>query len=54
MTKEERRKVLTDDYGTAMSSGNPTAVIELSQAQNASEKELVRMADQLGGMKEHR
>lgn len=35
MTNEELRKALMDYYGTAMGSGNPMAVIELSQAESA-------------------
>lgn len=38
------RDDLEDYYGTAMCSGLPMAVIELSQAQSASPQELVDMA----------
>ena len=42
------RNDLEDYYGTAMCSGLPMAVIELSQAQSASPQELVDMARQAG------
>ena len=52
MTNEELRKALMDYYGTAMSSGNPMAAIELSQAESASDEKLIQMADELGWIKE--
>ena len=42
------RDDLEDYYGTAMCSGFPMAVVELSQAQNASPQELVDMARRAG------
>ena len=42
------RDDLEDYYGTAMFSGMPMAVIELSQAQSASPQELVDMAQRAG------
>ena len=52
MTNEELRKALMDYYGTAMSSGNPMAVIELSQAESASDEKLIQMAGEMGWIKE--
>lgn len=52
MTNEELRKALMDYYGTAMSSGNPMAVIELSQTESASNEKLIQMAGELGWIKE--
>ena len=42
------RDDLKDYYGTAMFSGMPMAVIELSQAETASPQELVDMAQRAG------
>ena len=42
------RDDLEDYYGTAMFSGMPMAVIELSQAETASPQELVDMAQRAG------
>ena len=42
------RDDLEDYYGTAMFSGMPMAVIELSQAETASPQELVDMARRAG------
>ena len=42
------RDDLEDYYGTAMFSGMPMAVVELTQAQNASPQELVDMAQRAG------
>ena len=42
------RSDLEDYYGTAVFSGMPMAVIELSQAENASPQELVDMARREG------
>ena len=42
------RDDLEDYYGTAMFSGMPMAVVELSQAQTASPQELVDMAQRAG------
>lgn len=42
------RNDLEDYYGTAMFSGMPMAVVELTQAQTASPRELVDMAQQAG------
>lgn len=52
MTNEDLRKMLTNYYGTAMSSGNPMALIELSQAQSADDETLLQMADRLGWIEE--
>ena len=42
------RDDLEDYYGTAMFSGMPTAVIELSQAECASPQELVELSRRAG------
>ncbi len=42
------RDDLEDYYGTAMFSGMPMAVIDLSQAETASPQELVDMAQRAG------
>ena len=42
------RSDLEDYYGTAVFSGMPMAVIELSQAETASPQELVDMAQRAG------
>lgn len=42
------RDDMEDYYGTAIFSGMPMAVIELTQAQNASPQELVDMAQDAG------
>ena len=42
------RSDLEDYYGTAVFSGLPMAVVELSQAQTASPQELVDMAQRAG------
>lgn len=42
------RDDLEDYYGAAMFSGLPMAVVELTQAQNASPQELVDMAERAG------
>ena len=42
------RNDLEDYYGTAMFSGMPMAVVELTLAQTASPQELVDMAQQAG------
>ena len=39
---------LKNYYGTAMYSGNPMAVIELSKVETASDAELERLAKQAG------
>ena len=45
---EDLRKELKDYYGTAMFNGNPMAVMELSQVDNASDAELETLARQAG------
>lgn len=45
---DELKDALTDYYGTAMFSGNPAAMMDLSRVQNASEEELLRTALQNG------
>ena len=42
------RRDLKDYYGSAMCSGFPMAVVELTQVQNASPQELVDMAQRAG------
>ena len=42
------RDDLEDYYGTAMFSGMPMAVVELTQAESASPQELVDMAQRAG------
>lgn len=44
---EELRKALIDYYGTAMSS-HPMAMMEVSNVERASERELVKMARRAG------
>lgn len=39
------RKDLKDYYGTAMFGGSPMAMMELSEVERASEKELIRLAE---------
>ena len=45
---EDLKKQLKDYYGTAMCSGNPMAVIELSKVDNMSDAEIERLAKQVG------
>lgn len=47
-SNDDLRKQLKDYYGTAMCSGNPMAVIELSKVETASNAELERLAQQAG------
>ena len=42
---EELREKLKDYYGTAMVSGNPMAVIDLSRVENMDEEEIRREAE---------
>ena len=41
---ERLRRDLEDDYGTAMSSGLPMAMMEMSEVERASDRELIEMA----------
>ncbi len=41
---DELRSDLIDYFGTAMSSGMPVAIIDLSKVENASPEELVKIA----------
>ena len=41
---ERLRRDLEDDYGTAMSSGFPMAMMEMSEVERASDRELIEMA----------
>ena len=41
---ERLRRDMEDDYGTAMSSGFPMAMMELSEVESASDRELIQMA----------
>jgi hypothetical protein len=45
---EKLRSDMMDDYGTAMFSGFPMAVVELSQVENASPQALIDMAERRG------
>lgn len=45
---DDLKNKLKDYYGTAMYSGNPMAVIELSKVETASDAELERLAKQAG------
>ena len=42
------RQDLEDYYGTAMCSGFPMAVVELTQVENASPQELVELSQRAG------
>lgn len=42
------RRDMTDYYGTAMYSGFPAAVVDLSRVQSSSDESLVQMAVQQG------
>ena len=48
MNYNQLRSDLIDYFGTAMSSGFPMAVIELSDVERASDAELVRIARRAG------
>ena len=39
------REDMKDDFGTAMMSGMPAAVMDLSKVESASDEELLRMAE---------
>ena len=41
---ERLRRDLEDDYGTAMASGFPMAMMEMSEVERASDRELIEMA----------
>lgn len=41
---ERLRRDLEDDYGTAMSSGFTMAMMDLSEVESASDRELIEMA----------
>ena len=41
---ERLRRDLEDDYGTAMASGFPMAMMEMSEVEKASDRELIEMA----------
>ena len=45
---EELREKLKDYYGTAMTSGFPMAVIELSEIDDMSDEEILEKAEGLG------
>ena len=45
---EDLRRKLKDYYGTAMFSGNPMAVMDLSRVENADKEELERLAKKAG------
>lgn len=44
VNSEQLRKDLKDYYGTAMLGGSPTAMMELSKIEKASEQELIQIA----------
>lgn len=48
MNYDQLRLDLIDYFGTAMSSGFPMAVIELSDVERASDTELIRIAGRVG------
>lgn len=48
MNYHQLRSDLIDYFGTAMSSGFPMAVIELSDVERASDAELIRIARRAG------
>ena len=41
---ERLRRDLEDNYGTAMASGFPMAMMEISEVERASERDLIEMA----------
>ena len=41
---ERLRRDLEDNYGTAMASGFPMAMMEMSEVERASDRELIEMA----------
>lgn len=41
---ERLRRDLEDNYGTAMASGFPIAMMEMSEVERASDRELIEMA----------
>ncbi len=45
---ERLRHDLKDYYGTAMFSGNPMALMDVSKTEKAGEQELIRMAREAG------
>lgn len=45
---DDLRKKLKDYYGTAMFSGNPMAVIDLSRVDSANDEELEKLANKAG------
>ena len=45
---KDLRDDLTDYYGTAMTSGNPMAIMELSRIQQLNDEELLSTAQQNG------
>lgn len=45
---EKLREEVMDYYGTAAASGFPMAIIELSQAESASDEKLISMAQKIG------
>ena len=47
-SSDDLKNKLKDYYGTAMFSGNPMAIIDLSRVENASEEELQRLAEKAG------
>lgn len=48
MDIKKLRRDLIDYYGSAMFSGFPMAVVELSEIERASEKELIKLAKNAG------
>ena len=45
---DELRERLIDYYGTAMYSGFPMAIIDLSRIENMSDEEIIREARKIG------
>ena len=45
---DKLRRDMMDDYGTAMSSGFPMAVADLSRVERMSDRELVELAQKKG------
>ena len=41
---ERLRRDIEDDYGSAMSSGFPMAMMEMAEVERASDRELIEMA----------
>ena len=45
---DELRQILIDYYGTAVFNGNPIAIINLTEIENATEVELIQLANKIG------